>query len=166
MADTNPERPRYLGFRLLAQRRLANCLKLELPAVPRVLLALHGTPSQSKYCPFRCVHQTWVRSVANVVRRSWIGGASRVPDGGHRRYRRDHSRGWRLRAVCRVAAVRCDLVALGHVAGLDHLAGQRISARPTVRNRQCRTFAKLGRKEQAAPAKPRQGLTSCSSVDA
>jgi hypothetical protein len=107
-----------------------------------------------------------LRSVANVVRRSWVGGASRVPDGGHRRYRRDRSRGWRLRAVCRVAAVRCDLVALGHVAGLDHLAGQRMSGRPTVRIRQCRTFAKLGRKEQAAPAKPRQGLTSCSSVDA
>ena len=64
MTNPDPKRPRYLCLGLLAQSRLANRLKLELSAIPCVRFPLHVTPSQSKYCPFQCVHQTWVRSLA------------------------------------------------------------------------------------------------------
>src|SRR6266478_784425 len=66
MTDPNPECPCYLCLRLLAKSRLANGFELELTTVSCVRLAWHGTPSQSEYRPFRCVHQTWVRPRAAV----------------------------------------------------------------------------------------------------
>jgi hypothetical protein len=66
MADPNPQRPRYLGLGLLAQSRWRTASSLNSRLY--LVYGLRGMehPSKSKYCSFRCVHQTWVGSGAAV----------------------------------------------------------------------------------------------------